>query len=164
MKDIELIIANMKVCDRHVMMMNMAVTDTKQLFPLSVEVLERLPNASLYPLELLITRFAKLQDTIGQKIFPLVYKLCLDEDPEGKSYIDVMNKLEQIGALESAYIWDRFREIHNSITHEYYDQPALACKELNLCMSASLDLMVYWQYLRKFIDDKILVHHKIESS
>jgi hypothetical protein len=164
MKDVESLVTNIKVCDKHVAMMNAAITDTKQLFPISVKVLKGLSNTSLYPLETLIARFAKLQDTIAQKIFPLIIKLFLEKDPDKESFANIVNTMEKIGALESKNLWNRFRDTRNSITHDYPDQPERTCEELNLCMYTSLELISYWQFLRKFIDDKVLVHYKTEAS
>jgi hypothetical protein len=52
------------------------------------------------------TRFGKLQDVIGAKLFPAVLKLT-KEPGELKTFIDKVYRLEKIDAIASAEEWLR---------------------------------------------------------
>lgn len=66
------------------------------------------------------TRFAKLQDTCGQKIFPLVLR-CVGEDVSGKTFLDILNLLEKFGFIDSVDFWIDLRRARNAVAHEYPD-------------------------------------------
>jgi Nucleotidyltransferase substrate binding protein like. len=65
-------------------------------------------------------RFSKLQDSIGQKLFKAVldYK---KEETSNKSFIDIMNKLEQLEYIQDIEGWFKLRDIRNQLSHEYED-------------------------------------------
>ena len=65
-----------------------------------------------------IFRFSKMQDTMGQKLFPLVLEI-MGEESRNKPFIDILNKLEQLEVIPCAEEWKRLREIRNTPTHTY---------------------------------------------
>ena len=64
------------------------------------------------------TRFGKLQDAMGAKLFPAVLELT-KEQGELKAFIDKLNRLEKIGAIQSADDWLLLREVRNTFSHDY---------------------------------------------
>lgn len=52
--------------------------------------------------ELLLSRFAKLQDILGSRVFRLVIELTAEPLPSNATFLDVLNRLEKIGAIPSA--------------------------------------------------------------
>lgn len=81
----------MQTCDLHADRIAKALKELKKLAPLTVEKMRQMGTHELAITELLTARFAKLQDAIGQKIFPLLV-LCLGEDIANKSFIDRLAK------------------------------------------------------------------------
>lgn len=67
-----------------------------------------------------IYRFAKIQDMMGEKLFP-VYLESLQEYKNSMSFIDMLNKLEKLETIESTDEWKYFRKLRNLLTHEYPD-------------------------------------------
>ena len=67
-----------------------------------------------------IYRFAKIQDMMGEKLFP-VYLESLQEYKSSMSFIDILNKLEKLEIIESTDEWKYFRKLRNLLTHEYPD-------------------------------------------
>ena len=65
-----------------------------------------------------IYRFIKIQDKMGDKLFP-AYLQLLQEYRDNMPLIDVLNDLERLGVIESAQEWIEFRKLRNSLTHEY---------------------------------------------
>ena len=67
-----------------------------------------------------VSRFGRLQDTVGDKLIPAMLRLALE--PVG-SAIDNLNRAEKLGWLSSADVWQDARLQRNRLVHEYLDQP-----------------------------------------
>ncbi len=65
-----------------------------------------------------IFRFSKMQDSMGEKLFPLTLTL-LGEEVKRKPFIDLLNRLEELELLGSAEKWIELRKLRNAITHTY---------------------------------------------
>ena len=65
-----------------------------------------------------IFRFSKLQDIMGTRLFSLTLE-ALAEPATDKAFIDILNRLEKLGILDSAFFWIQLRKIRNDIAHEY---------------------------------------------
>ena len=77
-------------------------------------------------------RFARLQDTLGQKVFRAVLVGSLREPYEDRPLRDVLDRLEQLRLLPSAERWEEIRAARNSLAHDYPDTPAQRAARLNL--------------------------------
>jgi hypothetical protein len=67
-----------------------------------------------------IFRFIKTQDLIGEKLFK-EYLDRVGDYKDSMSMLDVLHKLEKLEIIESAAKWMIFRNLRNSLTHEYPD-------------------------------------------
>jgi len=94
---------------------------------------------------MMTTRFGKLQDIIGSKIFPLILNL-LEED--AVAFIDKLNKLEKLGYIEDANWWIELREIRNKIAHYYPDDHDLICSHISVATIKAAGLIEFWQKLK----------------
>ena len=65
-----------------------------------------------------IYRFIKIQDKMGDKLFP-AYLQLLQEYNDNMPLLDVLNDLERLGIIDSAQEWIEFRKLRNNLTHEY---------------------------------------------
>ena len=65
-----------------------------------------------------IYRFIKIQDKMGDKLFP-AYLQLLQEYDDDMPLLDVLNDLERLRVIDSAQEWIEFRKLRNSLTHEY---------------------------------------------
>jgi hypothetical protein len=63
-------------------------------------------------------RYTRLQDDMGMKLFPAVLR-ALGENVPVMSMIDRLNRLEQLGWIDSAQAWGEHRRIRNEFTHDY---------------------------------------------
>jgi hypothetical protein len=68
--------------------------------------------------EAFASRFARFQDTIGDKLLPVWLRL-LEEKPA--PLIDNLNKAEKLGILPSAENWVTIRKLRNQLVHEYIE-------------------------------------------
>jgi len=67
-----------------------------------------------------IFRFIKTQDLIGEKLFK-EYLDKVGDYKDSMSMLDIINKLEKLEIIPSASDWMVFRNLRNSLTHEYPD-------------------------------------------
>lgn len=68
--------------------------------------------------EAFVGRFARLQDTVGDKLLP-IFLLALGETPAAA--IDNLDRAERLGLLESADEWMAMRQLRNQMVHEYVE-------------------------------------------
>ena len=85
--------------------------------PLTVELYARLSDVDMSFVDQLIFRFSKLQDTLGEKIFPAILTLS-EEDVKRKTFVDILNRLEELDVINKNH-WLKLRETRNQIAHEY---------------------------------------------
>ena len=122
-----------------------ALIQVNKLLPLSAAVLANLPTDKLAFLDMMTTRFGKLQDIIGSKIFPIILNL-LEED--AVAFIDKLNKLEKLGYIDDATWWIELREIRNKIAHDYPDDHDLICSHISVVIVKAAELIEFWQKLK----------------
>jgi hypothetical protein len=67
-----------------------------------------------------IYRFSKIQDMMGEKLFP-AYLTVVEEYSPSMPLIDILNKLEKFKIIDSENDWKYFRKLRNILTHEYPD-------------------------------------------
>ena len=78
--------------------------------------------------EAFLSRFARLQDTIGDKLLP-TWLRAHGEKPG--TFIDNLDRAEQLGLVEDAQAWIDMRRLRNQMVHEYVDDPAVLASALN---------------------------------
>jgi len=134
-KGIELNIAGIKLqkyfheCDKHLQRIESAYDSIKDILPLSVEKYESLSELEVQAIDQYLFRFAKLQDSIGDKIFRQLISTYIEDC--NIPFIDILNKLEKIGFLYSAKEWMNLRKIRNEISHQYADESEEMTKATN---------------------------------
>ncbi|WP_428356087.1 hypothetical protein [Methyloprofundus sp.] len=104
-------------CHKHIEKITVAKLHLSKHMPLTVEKYTRLNDIDLSFVDQLIFRFSKLQDTLGEKLFPSVLTLS-EEDVKRKTFLDILNRLEELDIIEKNE-WLKLREIRNEIAHEY---------------------------------------------
>jgi hypothetical protein len=82
-----------------------------------------------------IYRFSKIQDYMGEKLFPAVLQE-LGEYKSAMPFKDVLNKLERLEIISSAMSWMEYREIRNTLTHEYPDNEKEIIEGIRLGLEA----------------------------
>jgi len=132
--------ASLEVCKRHADRLAWAMSQFSGKFPLSSEAITGLNNTELAVLDQFSTRFAKLQDAMGAKLFPAVLELT-KEPGNYPAFLDKLNRLEKIGAIESTDQWLRLREMRNEFAHDYPDDPELQAAILNKAYPLANELL-----------------------
>lgn len=110
--------------------MQYAVDFLKEVLPLNSGSLKELSQEQVSHADQMIFRFSRLQDTMGNKLFPLILQ-GLGEYTQNMPFIDTLNKLEKLSIIESAEKWLGLREIRNLVTHEYPENEQEIAEALN---------------------------------
>ena len=111
--NLEYIIDEIKL---HIKRIDAILPDIITWIPFKSEDLEN--TEKIKTIDSFIYRFIKIQDKMGDKLFPAVLQL-LQEYKQNMSFIDVLNKLERLELIESKDEWIEFRNLRNSLTHDY---------------------------------------------
>lgn len=77
--------------------------------------------------EAFVGRFGRLQDTLGDKLLPLLL-VALGETPAAA--IDNLDRAERLGLIVSADEWMTLRRLRNQMVHEYVEDPAILASAL----------------------------------
>lgn len=84
--------------------------------------------------EAFVGRFGRLQDTLGDKLIPLV--LVIEEETLGTA-LDNLGRAERLGWLPSVADWSEARGLRNRMVHEYMTDP----EEFRLALARGRDLV-----------------------
>jgi hypothetical protein len=129
--------------------MQYAMDSLKDIYPIDIKTYKGLSPEQISRTDQLIYRFSQLQDTIGNKLFPLILD-GLGEYVPNMPFIDILNSLEKLSIIKSAEQWLKLREIRNLVTHEYSGNEQEMVDALNelhqqaQVLSSTLDaLLVY---------------------
>ena len=91
-----------------------------------VSALESRPETA-ERLEAFVSRFGRLQDTIGDKLLPR-WLTALAERPA--SLIENLQRAERLGVIDSAEQWLATRALRNRLVHEYMSDPEAFARAL----------------------------------
>ena len=139
-----------KICDRHADRLNWAMTQLQNHMPFTGQTLKHLNDVELAILDQFSTRFGKLQDLMGTKLFPAVLEIT-KEPGELKAFIDKLYRLEKIGAIASADDWLLMREARNSFSHDYPDDQELQAASLNKAFELATQLLEVVNGIKGFV-------------
>lgn len=117
--------------------------------PFTVQNLQKLTNVDLAVFDQFIVRFSKLQDVMGAKLLPSVLELT-HEEGELNTFIDKLNRLEKIGALNSVEQWLKLREMRNQFAHDYPDEPEIQASLLNKAFGMAEELLDVLEQVIRF--------------
>jgi len=137
-------------CQRHTQRLLYLQGKMENLFPLDVEKYSNLNEEQVGIIDQVLFRFGKLQDTMGQRIFPAILQVML-EWQDDESFLDRLNRLERLQIIPSAKNWGTFRELRNLLTHEYPEQPERNITTLNLLWKRLPELLELWKRIDKTI-------------
>ncbi len=92
---------------------------------------------------------------MGARLFTALLDL-LQEPGELDAFIDKLNRLEKLGAISSALLWQRFREMRNQFAHDYPDDPEIQASLLNKGFELAEDLLVSLADVEAFAERYII--------
>ena len=144
-----------KIADIHASRIDYAINDLKSIFPVAAEDIAHFSEKRFLLIELLINRFAKLQDFLGSKIIDAFLEASGELTTSTLTMIDKINKMEALGIIQNASIWFEMREIRNHLAHEYPDHPENTAKYLNQAFAMTPKLLDFYYTIKRKIDHLI---------
>ena len=100
----------------HFKQVDAILAEMESYLPLSERDFEDVEK--LKTIDSFILRFVKIQDRMGEKLFPALLE-TLGEYKSNMSLIDVLHRLEKLELINSSDEWIDYRKLRNSLTHEY---------------------------------------------
>lgn len=114
-----------------------------------VKALEAHPDLA-ERLDAFVARFARMQDTIGDKLIPELMRHML-ETPG--SALDNLDRMEKLGLLASVDDWVEARNLRNRLVHEYMQDPAAFAAALNRAAELVPLLTATHERLSRYADE-----------
>ncbi|GFO74381.1 antitoxin [Bathymodiolus platifrons methanotrophic gill symbiont] len=121
----------------------------------NLQWIETLENNIEYSemLDAFVSRFGRLQDTLGDKLLPAILRVSLE--PSG-SQLDNLLRAEKIGWIKSSEQWVEIRTLRNRLVHEYMDSAENLLQALNTALE-SVNVLIstqkrFAQYTEQFKD------------
>lgn len=136
-------------CDKHLKRINGAYLKMSVFMPLDANKFQQLSDDEIEHIDQFLFRFAKLQDAVGEKLFMLLLEFLKEEHTRAKSFIDILNRLEQLGLLKDKNVWLELRKVRNNIAHQYEDEPQQAAEALNAIYASKTTLEKIYTSLRE---------------
>lgn len=134
-------------CDKHILRIEQAYKNIEDFLPISATAYPNLSESQVQAIDQYLFRFAKLQDTIGDKLFRLILSQY-EENTQNLSFIDILNKLEKFGLLPSAKEWLMLRKIRNEISHQYDDEPEEMSQAINNILNQKTIIIEIYNHLK----------------
>ena len=99
-----------------------------------------------------IYRFSKIQDMMGEKLFP-VYLKAVEEYSPSMPLIDILNKLEKFEIMDSETDWKYFRKLRNVLTHEYPDNEDDLIQGIKEALLVYPKVKMIYQNIKIYLDE-----------
>jgi hypothetical protein len=100
-------------------------------------------------------RFMKLQDSLGEKVWPGLLAATLDPLPPEATFAERLQRLGRLGALPSVERWRLLREVRNSLAHEYPEHADLQAAALTRLVGGARELLLFWQAALAFAGKRL---------
>ena len=153
MKDIEnIFVEKLHECNQHKKRLQIAKKHLSKNIPFTKDNYANLSDAEISFVDQLIFRFSKLQDTMGDKLFPSLLEL-VGENVKDKTFIDRLNRLEELGLVDRVE-WMSLRKDRNEIAHEYSFNQDEVIDSINLIYNLSDKLISIYDGFYKYCFEK----------
>lgn len=123
--------------------------------PFTVEVIAKLDNDEdlAERVEAFVSRFGRLQDTIGDKLLPNLLAF-VGERPA--TAIDNLDRAERLGWIKSADSWLETRKLRNQMVHEYIESAQILADAINVGHECVADLIYAANQMLAEIEKRII--------
>lgn len=138
-----------EIADRHSAILSTALRDLDQGPPLTADLLRKDDPQLLRLLDQIQSRFTKLQDHLGNRLFPALLDTLAEE--ASLSMLDRLDRLEKLGYIGSSDTWLALRTTRNRLAHDYPSSPDELAAEVNHAVEAARILISQWGHLRNRI-------------
>jgi len=130
----------------------------ESFMPLNVEKYDNLESLMISVIDQMIFRFSKLQDSMGDKIFPAILELS-GEDVKKMTFIDRLNRLEELELLYKNE-WMSLRKDRNEIAHEYSFNQDEVVDSINIIYNRVDVLIKIYDDVYLYVQERLLNNEK----
>jgi hypothetical protein len=149
MKDIkQTFIERLHECNQHKKRLLSSKNRLSDFIPFNTDSYNNLDEVEISTIDQMIFRFSKLQDTLGDKIFPSILELNA-ENVKKMTFIDRLNRLEELELLYKDD-WMSLRKDRNEIAHEYSFNQEEVVNSINLIFNRVDDLLKIYDDIYKY--------------
>lgn len=153
MKDIKnTFIEKLHECNQHKIRLLKAKQHLQKYIPIDKEQYGEFDDVVMGFIDQMIFRFSKLQDTMGEKLFPSLLEL-MGEEVKSKPFIDRLNRIEELGILYKNE-WMDLRKDRNEIAHEYSFNQDEVVDGINLIFNSSNKLILFYDSFYSYCQEK----------
>ena len=133
----------------HIKRVEAILPDIKGWLPLKADDFDDIEK--IKTIDSFVYRFIKIQDKMGQKLFPEVLKKLLEYE-DNMSLLDMLNKLEKLGILPNAEMWIDYRNLRNILTHEYPDNYSEVAKAISEAIIAYEQIVSIFKKMAEIVN------------
>ncbi len=153
MKDIKnTFVEKLHECNQHKIRLLKAKSHLKSFIPIDKDRYLNLGDAEIGFIDQMIFRFSKLQDTMGEKLFPSLLEL-MGEEVKNKPFIDRLNRIEELEILYRDD-WMSLRKDRNEIAHEYSFNQDEVVDSINTIYDIADKLLFIYDTFYKYCQEK----------
>lgn len=80
----------------------------------------------------------------------------MGEESYNKVFLDIFNRLEQLGIIEDYDLWKELRIIRNEIAHEYDENKQELIEKINKIISSKIQLEKYLEDVVAYLESRNL--------
>lgn len=106
-------------------------------------------NDATEAVEAIGSRFARLQDHLGGKVFPLLVEI--EDGTVGATMLDVLRAMERRGIVPGTRDWLALRAERNRLAHDYAPSPGEQAESANRCAAAGVAVLEAAERLRAYL-------------
>lgn len=135
----QIIESAVKENDSHLQRLARAKRLLSSFFPLSTSKMPALSEEQIEHIDQFIYRFTKLQDSMATRVLPAIYS-WLEGESRPVPFLDILNRLEQLGLIDDTGQWQFFRNLRNNLAHDYPESMEQTVDTLNVLFE-KIDLL-----------------------
>lgn len=139
-------------CNQHKKRIILAKKKLNKIMPLTSHKYRNLDDDFMSYIDQFIFRFSKMQDTMGEKLFPSFLELT-GEEIKSKTFIDRLNRLEELGLVDKNE-WMELRRNRNEVSCEYSFNQDEVVDGINLIYNSSDRLLSIYDNFYKYCQNK----------
>ena len=161
MKDLQnTFIEKLHECNQHKNRLLRAKKHLQKYIPIDKKYYKEFDDITMGFIDQMIFRFSKLQDTMGEKLFPSLLEL-MGEEVKSKPFIDRLNRIEELGILYKNE-WMDLRKDRNEIAHEYSFNQDEVIDGINVIYASANKLIEIYDIFYNYCKEKFEFIEKSE--
>jgi hypothetical protein len=157
----ELFIQNFELVYQASKRLTFAHNKLNDKFPLDIAKLSQLSEDDLLNLDGFTIRFARLQDIVAKRVFRTLLEATL-ETLDMATFIDILNRLEQLKIIDSFDKWKEIRETRNAMVHDYTFSKDELIEILNTAFVTTTELIATVNRIATFAEQKLGLNLAVE--